>query len=58
MKDEFITTSPELSASDISLATSLDDIFNIDNTVDSEEEDIVYDPIPGEKPNDDPFGNW
>lgn len=58
MKDEFITTSPSLSASDISLVTSLDDMFNIDNTVDVEKEEIIYDPKPNEKPNADPFGNW
>ena len=58
MKDEFISTSPTLSASDISLVTSLDDIFNIDNTIDNEKEDILYKPTPVEKPNTDPFGNW
>jgi len=58
MKDEGITTAPALSASDISIITSLDDIFNIDNTVDVEKEDVVYKPKPTEKPNNDPFGNW
>ena len=58
MKDEFITVSDELEDSDIATATNIDDIFNIDNTVDVEKEDIVYKPKPGEKPNKDPFGNW
>lgn len=58
MKDEDISTTPATSASDISKVTNLDDIFNIDNTVDVEKENIIYKPEPGEKPNDDPFGNW
>lgn len=58
MKDEFICTSPELSASDIASVTNLDDIFNIDNSIDIEKEDILYKPEQGEKPNKDPFGNW
>ena len=58
MKDEYISTSPDLSASDISKVTNLDDIFNIDNDIDVEKEKTVYKPIQGEKPNKDPFGNW
>jgi hypothetical protein len=58
MKDENISTSPELSASDIASVTNLNDIFNIDNSVDVEKEPILYKPQKGEKPKEDPFGNW
>lgn len=58
MKNEYIDVTPELSASDYAMATSLDDIFNIDNNVDVEKEDVVYKPETGEKPKNDPFGNW
>lgn len=58
MKDEFIATTSATSASDISMVTNLDDIFNIDTNVDIEKENIIYDPEPGEQPNKDPFGNW
>jgi len=58
MKNEFITTSSELSASDISIITSLDDIFNIDRVVDTEKENILYKPIPGEKRGDDLNCGW
>ncbi len=58
MKNEMITTSPEISASDLASINSMDDIFNIDNTIDIEKEEIIYDPKPNEKPNGDPFGNW
>jgi len=58
MKDEFITTSPELKDSDINLVTNLDDIFNVSNNVDIEKEDVIYRPKVGEKPKNDPFGNW
>lgn len=58
MKDENISTSQELSASDISKVTNLNDIFNIDNDIDIEKESVVYIPETGEKPKDDPFGNW
>jgi len=58
MKDEYISTSPELSASDIASVTNLNDIFNIDNTIDVEKEPILYKPEKGEKPKNDPFANW
>jgi len=58
MKDENISTSQELSASDISKVTNLNDLFNIDNDVDIEKESVIYIPEKGEKPKDDPFGNW
>jgi hypothetical protein len=58
MKDEFICTAPELSASAIADVTNIDDIFNIDNDIDIEKEDILYKPEEGEKPSNDPFGNW
>ena len=58
MKDEFIDTTNETSASDISKVVNIPDIFDIRDVVDVEKEDILYKPKPGEKPNDDPFGNW
>ncbi len=58
MKNEMINTSPEISASDLAGIASMDDIFNIDNTIDIEKEEIIYNQEPNEKPNGDPFGNW
>lgn len=58
MKDEFISVSSELSASDIAKVINLDDIFNIDDQIDIEKEDTLYEPETIEKPNNDPFGNW
>jgi hypothetical protein len=53
-----ISISPSLSASPISSFYSVSDIFTIKDDIDIEKEDIIYKPIQGEKPKDDPFGNW
>jgi hypothetical protein len=58
MKDEYICTAPSLSGSDIAMVTNLNDIFNIDDNIDIEKEDIIYVPEKGEQPKNDPFGNW
>lgn len=58
MKNENISTTPTLSASDIYTSTNLDDIFGIDNEIDVEKESIIYKQQKGEKPKDDPFGVW
>jgi len=58
LKDEYISISPELSGSDISFVTNINDIFNIDNDIDVEKEEIIYKSEKGEKPKNDPFGNW
>lgn len=58
MKNEFMTVSPELSGSDLSTVINLDDIFNIDAPIDIEKEEVIYKPEQGEKPSNDPFGNW
>jgi len=47
-----------LSASPIHKYYNIDDMFDIRTDIDIEKEDILYEPIPGEKPNKDPFGNW
>lgn len=53
-----LSVSPSLSASPISKFYKVEDIMDIRDDVDVEKEDVIYDPRPGEKPNDDPFGNW
>lgn len=58
MKNENIEASISLSASDIASVTNLNDIFDIDDTVDVEKEPISYKPQKGEKPKNDPFSNW
>jgi hypothetical protein len=57
MKNEFIDVDTSLSASDIFSATNLDDIFDITNDVDRENDDVSYNPLPNEKPNNDPFAH-
>ena len=57
MKNEFIDTTSVQNTS-LSDVLDVDDIFDITNTVDADKEDVLYDDEPGEKPNNDPFGNW
>ena len=57
IENEF-SVSPSLSASPITKFYKVDDMFDISVDVDIEKEDIIYKPVPGEKPNKDPFGNW
>jgi len=58
MKNENIESSPGVSGTPIEQITSLDDIFDIKNTVDVKKDDVLYEPESGEQPNKDPFGNW
>lgn len=58
MKDEFINTTSETSGSDISKVVNIPDIFDIRDDVDIEKDEHLYNPKDGEKPNEDPFGNW
>ena len=58
MKDEFIDIADGCKNSDIVNVTNINDIFNIDNNIDVEKENVVYKPIRGEKPKNDPFANW
>jgi hypothetical protein len=53
-----ITISPALSASPISKYYNVKDIFDIRTNIDIEKEPIIYEPIKGEKPVNDPFGKW
>ena len=58
-KDENIKLTDETKDSPISQFTNKDkDIFDISNVVDSKKEDILYKPKRGEKPVNNPFGNW
>ena len=56
--EQSIGLSPSLSATPIAKYYDVADIFDIRDVVDVEKEDILYEPKQGEKPNDDPFGNW
>ena len=56
--EQNINVSVSLSASPIHKYYNIDDMFDIRTDIDIEKEDILYEPIPGEKPNKDPFGNW
>jgi len=53
-----LSVAPSLSASPIASFYNVEDLFDIKDDVDIGKEDIIYDPEEGEKPNDDPFGNW
>ncbi len=53
-----LSVAPSLSAAPISNFYKVEDLFDIKDEVDIGKEDVVYDPEPGEKPNNDPFGNW
>jgi hypothetical protein len=56
--EQEISISPSLSASPISSIYSVVDILDIKNTIDVEKEKVLYKPVRGEKPKNDPFGNW
>jgi len=56
--EEEITISPTLSASPISKYYNVKDIFDIRTNIDIEKEPIIYKPIKGENPVNDPFGKW
>ena len=53
-----LSLSPSLSASPISQFYNVEDLFNIKDEIDIEKEDVKYKPEKGEKPNNDPFGQW
>ena len=53
-----ISVSPSLSASPISNFYSVSDIFDIRDDVDVGKDGVIYKPEQGEKPKDNPFGNW
>jgi len=57
MEHEFIVSS-SLSASPISKFYKTEDLFDIKTQIDVSKEDIIYTPISGELPKNDPFGNW
>ncbi|MFA5484963.1 MAG: hypothetical protein WC260_01815 [Candidatus Pacearchaeota archaeon] len=58
-KDEHIKLSNETIDSPIKNFTDKNkDIFDISSVVDSKKENIIYKPKPGEKPTNNPFGNW
>lgn len=56
--EQEISVSPELSASPITSIFKVKDIFNIRDNIDVEKESIIYKQQKGEKPKQDPFGNW
>jgi hypothetical protein len=56
--EQDISVSPALSATPIAQMYNTKDIFNINNNIDIDKEPILYEPIKGEKPVNDPFGKW
>ncbi len=53
-----ISVLPVLSASPIAEFYSVDDIMDIRNDVDLNKDQVIYKPIQGECPVNDPFGKW
>ena len=60
MKDEFISVTDETETAGISDVTNLNDIFDIgtDTDIEIDKDKTKYTPDTGEKPQEDPFGNW
>jgi len=59
-RDEHMTVSDALSGDSAITATTdmSPDIYDISATIDKEKEDILYEPLPGEKSKQDPFNGW
>lgn len=58
-KDEAISLPASMSGTSMSAFTDKDqDIFDIKNDIDIEKDNIIYNPPPEEKPNNDPWSTW
>ena len=59
-KDESIIANPVLSATTLATQTHQadSDIFDVRNIIDTKKDEVLYQPKPGEKPQQNPYANW